>query len=49
MNKRPIILLGGGGHCASVIEAAESAGVLILGILDICVLVCYIYEIKPIN
>ena len=35
MNKRPIILLGGGGHCASVIEAAESAGVLILGILDI--------------
>ena len=35
MNKRPIILLGGGGHCMSVIEAAESAGMSILGILDI--------------
>lgn len=33
--KRPLILLGGGGHCKSVIEAAESAGYNILGILDI--------------
>ena len=29
-----IILLGGGGHCKSVIEAAESAGYQILGVLD---------------
>lgn len=35
MNERPIILVGGGGHCKSVIEAAESAGVIIKGILDI--------------
>ena len=33
MNK-PIILVGGGGHCKSVIDAAESAGFTILGILD---------------
>ena len=33
MNK-PLILIGGGGHCKSVIEAAESAGYSILGILD---------------
>ncbi len=33
MNK-PLILLGGGGHCKSVIEAAESAGFVIMGILD---------------
>lgn len=32
--QRPIILVGGGGHCLSVIEAAESAGMAILGILD---------------
>lgn len=32
---RPLILIGGGGHCKSVIEAAESAGFSILGILDI--------------
>lgn len=32
--QRPIILIGGGGHCMSVIEAAESAGAAILGILD---------------
>ena len=32
--QRPIILIGGGGHCLSVIEAAESAGITILGILD---------------
>ena len=33
MNK-PLILIGGGGHCKSVIEAAESAGYQIMGILD---------------
>lgn len=33
MNK-PLILVGGGGHCKSVIEAAESAGYSILGVLD---------------
>lgn len=33
--KRPLILIGGGGHCKSVIEAAESAGYKIKGILDI--------------
>lgn len=31
---KPLILIGGGGHCKSVIEAAESAGYLILGVLD---------------
>lgn len=29
-----LILVGGGGHCKSVIEAAESAGYNILGVLD---------------
>ncbi len=29
-----LILIGGGGHCKSVIEAAESAGYQILGVLD---------------
>lgn len=33
MHKK-IILIGGGGHCKSVIEVAESAGYTILGILD---------------
>lgn len=33
MNKN-LILIGGGGHCKSVIEVAESAGYTILGILD---------------
>lgn len=33
MNKQ-LILIGGGGHCKSVIEVAESAGYTILGILD---------------
>lgn len=33
MNK-PLILVGGGGHCKSVIDVAESAGYTILGILD---------------
>lgn len=32
---KPLILLGGGGHCKSVIEAAESAGYSILGVLDL--------------
>lgn len=32
--KRPLILIGGGGHCKSVIEIAESAGYEIKGILD---------------
>ncbi|MBQ0094671.1 MAG: acetyltransferase [Bacteroidaceae bacterium] len=31
---RPLILVGGGGHCKSVIDVAESAGYSILGILD---------------
>lgn len=32
---KPLILVGGGGHCKSVIEAAESAGFTIRGILDL--------------
>lgn len=32
---KPIILIGGGGHCKSVIEAAESCGKEIKGILDL--------------
>ena len=31
---KPLILIGGGGHCKSVIEAAESARYSILGVLD---------------
>lgn len=31
---KPLILVGGGGHCKSVIDVAESAGFTILGILD---------------
>lgn len=34
MSHLPLILVGGGGHCKSVIDAAESAGYTILGILD---------------
>ena len=34
MYKNNLILLGGGGHCKSVIEVADSAGYNILGILD---------------
>lgn len=30
-----IVLVGGGGHCKSVIEVAESAGYTIVGILDL--------------
>ena len=32
---KTLILLGGGGHCKSVIEVAKSAGYNILGVLDI--------------
>ena len=32
---KPLVLIGGGGHCKSVIEAAESAGYSILGVLDV--------------
>ena len=31
---RPLIFVGGGGHCKSVIEAVESAGYSIQGVLD---------------
>ncbi len=31
---KPLIFVGGGGHCKSVLEAAESAGYNILGVLD---------------
>lgn len=31
---KPLILIGGGGHCKSVIDVAESAGYAILGVLD---------------
>lgn len=34
MNRNNLILLGGGGHCKSVIDVAESAGYNILGVLD---------------
>lgn len=34
MNRKNLVLVGGGGHCKSVIEAAESAGYTIRGILD---------------
>lgn len=33
--KKPLILVGGGGHCKSVIDAAESSGHIIKGILDL--------------
>ena len=35
MKQKNLILIGGGGHCKSVIDVAESAGYNILGILDI--------------
>ena len=35
LERKPLILVGGGGHCKSVIEAAESAGFTIKGILDL--------------
>lgn len=31
---KPLIFVGGGGHCKSVIDVAESAGYTILGILE---------------
>lgn len=34
MINKNLVLLGGGGHCKSVIDVAESAGYTILGILD---------------
>lgn len=35
MNQQELILVGGGGHCKSVIEVAESTGRRIAGILDV--------------
>lgn len=35
MAKKELILIGGGGHCKSVIDVAESAGFHITGILDV--------------
>lgn len=35
MKSKKLILVGGGGHCKSVIDVAESAGYEIIGILDI--------------
>lgn len=32
---KPLVLIGGGGHCQSVIEVAESCGRTIRGILDV--------------
>ena len=34
MNQKNLILVGGGGHCKSVIDVAELAGYNILGVLD---------------
>lgn len=34
MKSKNLILIGGGGHCKSVIDVAESTGFRILGILD---------------
>lgn len=34
MECRDLVLVGGGGHCKSVIEVAENAGFRIVGILD---------------
>ena len=33
--EKELILIGGGGHCRSVIEAVESSGRKIRGILDL--------------
>lgn len=35
MESKNLVLVGGGGHCKSVIDVAESAGYNILGILDL--------------
>ena len=45
---RELVLIGGGGHCRSVIEAAESCGRTIRGILDLPELLgcrCLGYEV----
>jgi ribosomal protein S18 acetylase RimI-like enzyme len=34
MNQKNLILIGGGGHCKSVIDVVESAGYNILGVVD---------------
>ena len=34
MRQKNLVLLGGGGHCKSVIDVAEAAGYNILGVLD---------------
>lgn len=34
MSNKPLVLIGGGGHCKSVIDVAECAGFSVLGILD---------------
>jgi len=35
MKERQLIMVGGGGHCRSLIEVAESAGYAVLGVLDL--------------
>lgn len=45
---KKIILIGGGGHCKSVIDAAESSGFSVKGILDIPELVGKFVLGKPI-
>ena len=35
MSKKNLILVGGGGHCKSVIDVAENSGWNIIGILDV--------------
>ncbi len=35
MDNKKLILVGGGGHCKSVIDVAESAGFQIRGVLDV--------------
>lgn len=34
MDNKKLIMIGGGGHCKSVIDVAESAGYEIMGVLD---------------
>lgn len=35
MENKKLILVGGGGHCKSVIDVAESAGYSVIGVLDV--------------
>ena len=35
MDRKNLVLVGGGGHCKSVIAVAESAGYSLAGILDV--------------